>query len=69
MDAQEIKALRLALGLTQTQLAARLGVAANTVYRWETGHTHPDPRARSALLRVQSRMPMARRDGRREERC
>lgn len=32
-----LKALRTSLGLTQAQLADRLGVKPNTVYRWEVG--------------------------------
>lgn len=37
----EIRELRLALGDTQTTLAATLGVSANTVARWEAGAVSP----------------------------
>lgn len=47
-----IKALRLALGLTQAELAHQLGVAIQTVNRWETGKYQPDPRSRRALERL-----------------
>lgn len=38
MDATEFKAKREQYGLTQGQLAGRLGVTTTTVYRWEAGH-------------------------------
>lgn len=37
MTQQELKDTRLSLGLSQAQLADALGVAANTVSRWEQG--------------------------------
>ena len=37
-----LKALRKEKGLTQEQLAERLGVSARTVSRWETGSNMPD---------------------------
>ena len=37
MDRTEYKALRKRLGLTQQQLAKRLGVASNTISRRELG--------------------------------
>lgn len=33
----ELRARRLALGLSQPQLAKQLGVSTNTVWRWESG--------------------------------
>ena len=39
---EEIKARRNELGLTQGELAARLGVALNTVSRWELGTSAPE---------------------------
>lgn len=33
----ELRARRLALGFSQPQLAKRLGVSTNTVWRWERG--------------------------------
>lgn len=40
MSADDLKAARTALGLTQRALAERLGVPQATVSRWETGQ-HP----------------------------
>lgn len=37
MSPKQIKAIRARLFLTQNQLAVRLGVARNTVVRWENG--------------------------------
>ena len=37
MTAHELKELRNHLGLTQTELAQRLGVALRTVQSWELG--------------------------------
>jgi DNA-binding XRE family transcriptional regulator len=51
MTRQELRALRKAAGLTQGELAKRLGVALNTVSRWETGGARiTSPMAR--LLRL-----------------
>lgn len=41
MTAQEIKQLRLDLGLTQQALAEQVGVAVTTVHRWEAGKRRP----------------------------
>jgi DNA-binding transcriptional regulator YiaG len=41
LDSQGIKAIREALGMTQTQFAAALGVTENAVRRWEYGDRHP----------------------------
>ena len=40
LTGQELKRLRLQLGLTQKALAMRLGIQRNTVTRWEMGR-HP----------------------------
>ncbi len=37
MKGEELRAFRRELGLTQAELADRLGVAMNTVSRWEIG--------------------------------
>lgn len=37
MTGKEVRAIRLRLGLTQTELAEKVGVARNTVTRWELG--------------------------------
>jgi transcriptional regulator with XRE-family HTH domain len=43
--AKRIKELRLKLGLTQEQFAARAGVTFSTVNRWESGKSKPSPLA------------------------
>ncbi|MEB3218431.1 MAG: helix-turn-helix transcriptional regulator [Nostocales cyanobacterium 94392] len=40
-----IRELRLLIGLTQEQFAARLGVTYPTINRWETGRSKPSPLA------------------------
>ena len=40
-----IMKLRAELGVTQEQLAAKLGVAFSTVSRWENGRGNPSPLA------------------------
>jgi len=37
MTSEDLKTLRMKLGLTQAQLGTKLGVARNTVTRWEMG--------------------------------
>jgi transcriptional regulator with XRE-family HTH domain len=44
-----IKRLRVALGLTQEQFAAKIGVTFSTVNRWENGKGKPSP---LAMLRI-----------------
>lgn len=46
-----IKHLRGRLGLTQVELAGRLGVSFVTVNRWENGQTRPSPLAWSQILK------------------
>ncbi|OQC13496.1 MAG: RNA polymerase-associated protein RapA [Lentisphaerae bacterium ADurb.Bin082] len=43
MTAAEIRKVRKALGLTQQQFAAQLGVSFTAVNRWERGHNTPQP--------------------------
>ncbi len=45
MKAEEIRAKRIELELTQVELGTRLGVAGNTIARWERGELaveHPE---------------------------
>ncbi len=47
VEPHELRRARAALGLTQAQLAERLGVTQNTVARWEVGlRGIPEPTAR-----------------------
>ena len=48
-DSEHIRALRQHLGLTQRQLADRLGTRQQTISEWETGKYHPR-RSTSVLL-------------------
>lgn len=54
MTPQDIKAARARQGLTQEQLARKLGVSWSTVARWECGLSRPSPRMASyrKLLRL-----------------
>lgn len=55
-----IKQYRARLGLTQVELAARLGVSFATVNRWENGQTKPSPLSWQQLLRLdESEGPIA----------
>jgi len=40
MTGDDLKTLRTRLGFTQEDLAERLGVRTNTVWRWENGQRH-----------------------------
>lgn len=46
---EKLKALRLAAGLTETELAAKSGMDANTLRKWEAGRTQ----APNVILAVQ----------------
>lgn len=50
--AARIKNYRARLGLTQTELATRLGVAFATVNRWENSQTKPSPLSWQQLVRL-----------------
>jgi putative transcriptional regulator len=59
LTGEEIKALRLRLGLTQTELGEAIGVFWNTVSRWEADKMQPSTlalRALAELDRKRSRM-------------
>lgn len=45
MNPEEIKAIRVILGLTQENLARKIGVTCGTVNRWESGNVKPSPLA------------------------
>jgi transcriptional regulator with XRE-family HTH domain len=45
-----IRELRQAMGLTQEQFAAKLGVTFPTIDRWENGRSQPSPLARDKIF-------------------
>lgn len=47
-----IKRIRSELLLTQTELAAKLGVAFATVNRWENGHSEPSMRIKRKIREI-----------------
>ena len=49
----DVKALRRKLGLTQEELAQKLGVSWSTVARWEAGKGKPSKLARKAIEALQ----------------
>ena len=63
MTGEELRRLRKRLGLTQVQLAARLGTHWNTLARWERNE-HRIPEAAAQLTRLLVKMPPARKGGR-----
>lgn len=44
MSVKDIRSLRKGAGMTQEELADKLGVAVNTVSRWEKGKYIPSPK-------------------------
>ena len=52
MTAQEIKELRIRLGLTQEQFAQKVGVSFATLNKWERGKTKPSPLALKVLVKL-----------------
>jgi transcriptional regulator with XRE-family HTH domain len=53
MESRELAAARIRLGLTQTQLAERLGVHAMTVNKWENRHHRIPEMVRLALIGIE----------------
>ena len=49
----EIREFRQKVGMTQEELAHRLGVTVSTVNRWENGHTKPSKLAVQSLERIE----------------
>ena len=54
MEPKEIKALRKRLGLTQTQMADKIGVTKTSVLNWENGIAKPSKLARRELERLEA---------------
>lgn len=57
MTGKELKAWRKKAGLTQSQLAARLGVTVSTVARWEADEVKKPPFLDMALRKVNRESP------------
>jgi transcriptional regulator with XRE-family HTH domain len=55
MTPQELRAAREAMGITQQELADKLGVGQGTISRWEAGERQPPPLLDLALERLQGR--------------
>ena len=55
-----IKSIRLALGLTQEELAHRLGVTGTTIHRWECGKTEPHKVFRKHLAKLETEVTKAK---------
>lgn len=49
LSVMDIKPIREQLGLTQEELARKLGVSWGTVARWESGKVKPSPLARKVI--------------------
>ncbi len=58
--AARLKVLRGSLGLSQEQLARRLGVSFATVNRWESGRTQGSPRALQIVAELEAEVAAAR---------
>jgi len=54
LNQDEIKALRLKLGLSREQFAVRIGCSYRTIYKWETGRAVPSPLANDRLKKVEA---------------
>jgi DNA-binding transcriptional regulator YiaG len=52
MNADEIKQLRAALGMTAKEFGNAIGVTENTVFRWEMGLRFPSGAAVNVMLRM-----------------
>jgi len=50
-----IKKRRIALGLTQEQFAAKVGVTFSTVNRWENNKSKPSPLALQRIKKLQKK--------------
>ena len=55
MTPDEIIEKREALGLTQAQLAHRIGVSHTTVWRWEAGQSSPSRLAETAIRKLRAK--------------
>ena len=51
-----IRKLRTALGLTQEQFAAKIGVTYSTINRWENNKAKPSPLALQRIEKLQKKL-------------
>ena len=51
-----IRKLRTALGLTQEQFAAKIGVTYSTINRWENNKSKPSPLAMQKIKKIQKEL-------------
>lgn len=54
MNAAQIRALRIRLGLTQKKFADKLGVALNSLNRWENDKSKPSYLAMDRIKKLES---------------
>jgi putative transcriptional regulator len=54
----DVRKLRISLGLSQTQFAAKFGFSLDSIQNWEQGHRRPEGPART-LLAVIAKNPKA----------
>ena len=54
MKPEEIKKIRISLGMTQGEVASMLGVSPLTVSQWETGYRQPSSLAVNAIKMIKS---------------
>ncbi|MCB0833545.1 MAG: helix-turn-helix transcriptional regulator [Bacteroidetes bacterium] len=59
-ESKLVRSLRERLGITQEQLASKLGVTFTSVNRWENGRTKPSP---LALKRIEELLREISNDG------
>jgi putative transcriptional regulator len=56
MEAQDLKDLRKLLGLSQMDLAVKLGVSLATIWNWESGRFKPSKMAQRAIKQLDQEM-------------
>lgn len=60
MNAEEIKAFRDSLNLTQKEFAHIVGVRSTTIRRWESGQSKPSRMANKLLAEIKTGLEKAR---------
>ncbi len=55
-NSKMIRKLRTALGLTQEQFAAKIGVTYSTINRWENNKSKPSPLALQRIEELQKKL-------------